>query len=80
MNFRQLVDNAAKHKDPTVRPKSMWEMSEICGVSRPYIYCLFRGDKVASSWTIERIAKGLKLPKRTVRLALLASREEGGKS
>lgn len=79
MNFRDLVDRAARYKDPTKRPRSMGAMAIKCGVSRPHLYNLIRGDKIAQPWTIARIAKGLSLDDDTVRRALEVSREEGGR-
>ena len=76
MNFKELIDSKASYNDPTIRPRSMAQMADKCGLSRQHLYNLFIGRKKASSWTAAKIAKGLGEEIDTVQKALAKSREE----
>jgi hypothetical protein len=76
MNFRQLIDQQARYNDKALKPRSIGAMAEKCGVSRAHLYNYFTGAKRAPEWTVEKMARGLELPAKTVEDALAQSRKE----
>jgi hypothetical protein len=75
MNFKELLTevrfNGRKVGSP---PLSMAEIAARCCVSRPHLYNLMAGTMVASEWTIEKIAAGLKRSLALVTASLRRSR------
>ena len=75
MNFRQLIDKARRKGIADHRPpRTMDWLARQTGVSRPQLYNLIDGKQTAATWTVAKIAKGLKISPATVENALARSR------
>ena len=77
MNFRQLVDTARAKGLPSHRkPRPMSWLVRQTGLSRAQLYNYIRGKQTAPTWSVAKIARGLKLAEKVVESALVASRAE----
>ncbi len=79
VTFRELIDTArSRGRAQHVRPRSMAWVAESCDLSLAHIYNLIHGRKGAPTWTIAKIARGLKVSRRSVAAAVELSRDLGG--
>lgn len=77
VTFRDLVDEArTSGRAAHLRPRPISWAAKRCGVSVAHLYNLFNGAKIAPSWTVALIAKGLAVEVSVVQQALDRSRAE----